>query len=139
MTFREAEKMEGFMKYVYPACFYKEKDNRYSVIMSDFPLATFGDDLPDAMYMASDAAAGRIQMLLEDGEKLPKPSAVQDIVLEQPNGFASLVYVDLDERAGDEPVEKTLTIPSWLNQAAERENIDFSMTFQDALIEKLAL
>jgi predicted RNase H-like HicB family nuclease len=127
------------MKYVYPACFYKEEDNRYSVIMPDFPIATFGDDLPDAMYMASDAAAGRIQMLLEDGEKLPKPSDVQDIVLEQPNGFASLVYIDMDDMIGDEPVEKTLTIPSWLNQAAERENINFSATFQDALIEKLAL
>ena len=38
------------MKYVYPACFYKEDDGRYSVEVPDFPLATtFGDDLADAI------------------------------------------------------------------------------------------
>jgi hypothetical protein len=34
--------------------------------------------------------------------------------------------------------EKTLTIPSWLNKAAERKNINFSATLKEALIEKIA-
>jgi predicted RNase H-like HicB family nuclease len=38
------------MKYVYPACFYKEDDGRYSVEVPDFPLSTFGDGLADAIY-----------------------------------------------------------------------------------------
>jgi hypothetical protein len=37
----------------------------------------------------------------------------------------------------EKPVKKTLTIPSWLNIAAERKNINFSATLKDALIEKI--
>lgn len=129
------------MKYVYPACFYKETDGRYSVVVTDFSLATFGDDLADAMYMAADAAAGRILIDLEEGVPLPSPSEISSIELEEGNGFVSMIYIDLDAArpAHDEkPVKKTLTIPSWLNQAAERKNVNFSATLKDALIEKLA-
>ena len=128
------------MKYVYPACFYKEDDGRYSVEIPDLNLATFGDDLPDAMYMASDAATGRILHILKDGDTLPKASNQKDITPEDETGFVSLLCVDLDAMKAnhdDTLIKKTLTIPSWLNQAAERKNINFSSTLKDALIEKL--
>ena len=128
------------MKYVYPACFYNEEDGRYSVEIPDLDLATFGDNLPDAMYMASDAAAGRILCMLKDGEAVPSASDQRDIAPDG-GGFVSLVCVDLDAaKAGhdDTPVKKTLTIPSWLNVAAERRHINFSATLKEALIEKLA-
>jgi predicted RNase H-like HicB family nuclease len=130
------------VKYVYPVCFYKEEDGRYSAEIPDLNIATFGDDLPDAMYMASDAAAGRLLLLLKEGESLPKASDQKDITPEDETGFVSLIYVDLDAMKAnhdDAPVKKTLTIPSWLNKAAERKNINFSSTLKDALIEKLAL
>jgi len=45
---------------IYPACFYKEEDG-YSVIFPDLNhLATCGDNLEEAMYMAIDALAGYI-------------------------------------------------------------------------------
>jgi predicted RNase H-like HicB family nuclease len=84
-----------FMRYVYPACFYPEPDGRYSVLMPDFPLATFGDDLVDALYMAADAAAGRLRLLLDEGAALPVPSDIRQVALEDPSGFVSLVYIDL--------------------------------------------
>jgi len=129
------------MKYVYPACFYPEEDGRFSVVFADFELATFGNDLADAMYMASDAAAGRILAMIEDGEKLPRPSHAKKIKPEAPKGFVSLVYIDLDDLKSNHeetPVKKTLTIPSWLNKAAEKKNINFSAILKDALIEKIA-
>ena len=129
------------MKYTYPACFYPEKDGRYSVIVPDFPLATYGDNIADAMYMASDAIAGRILIILEGGDSLPCPSDIKTLDLERKDGFVSLVYIDIDELKAnhdDKPVKKTLTIPSWLNQAAERKNINFSSTLREALIEKIA-
>ena len=129
------------MKYTYPACFYPEKDGRYSVIVPDFPVATFGDNLPDAMYMAADAIAGRILIDLENGEPLPSQSDIKAMKLEKEGGFVSLIYVDTDElriNHDDKPVKKTLTIPSWLNQAAERKHINFSSTLKEALIEKIA-
>ena len=129
------------MNYVYPACFYPEEGGRFSVVFADFELATFGDNLNDAMYMASDAAAGRILAILEDGEKLPKASDPKKIKPTNSTGFVSLVYVDLDllkPNHEEKPVKKTLSIPSWLNKAAEKKNINFSKTLKDALLEKIA-
>jgi len=129
------------MEYAYPACFYQEDDGRFSVVFADFELATFGDSLADAMHMAADAAAGRILSMLNDGEKLPKPSNIKKIKPEDSSGFVSMVYIDLDSLKADHddsPVKKTLTIPSWLNKAAEKKNINFSSTLKDALIEKIA-
>jgi predicted RNase H-like HicB family nuclease len=128
------------MKYVYPACFYKEEEGRYSVDIPDFSMATFGNDLADALYMAADAIAGRIHIAIREGESLPLPSDINDVIPDEPSGFVSMVYIDLDAMAlahEDKPVKKTLTIPSWLNVAAERKNINFSATLKDALMEKL--
>ena len=129
------------MKYAYPACFYKEENGQYSVAFADFELATFGDGLADAMYMAADAASGRILSMLNDGEKLPEPSNIKKVKPEDSSGFASMVYIDLDSfkaNHDESPVKKNLTIPSWLNKAAEKKNINFSSTLKDALIEKIA-
>ena len=129
------------MKYAYPACFYKEDDGRYSVEFVDFELATFGDELADAIYMAADAAGGRILSILNDGDKLPEPSNIKRIKPENSSGFVSMVYIDLDNLKANHDeslVKKTLTIPSWLNKVAEKKNINFSSTLKDALIEKIA-
>jgi predicted RNase H-like HicB family nuclease len=128
------------MKYVYPACFYPEVDGRYSVEFADFELATYGEDLADALYMAADAAAGRILSMLADGEELPEPSDAKNVEPDDPNGFVSVIFIDLDTLTSnhdERPVKKTLTIPSWLNRAAERKNINFSAALQEALVEKI--
>lgn len=35
-------------------------------------------------------------------------------------------------------IKKTLTIPEWLNDAAEKQHINFSAVLQEALIDKLS-
>jgi predicted RNase H-like HicB family nuclease len=103
------------MKYVYPACFYRENDGRYTAEFADFPLATYGDDLADAMNMAVNAAAGRILLMLKDGEPLPRASDPKEIVPEDASGFVSMVCIDLAggrfEDGGAE-ISKTVTIPA---------------------------
>ena len=84
------------MKYVYPACFYKEEDGRMSVEIPDLNLATYGGDFSDAMYMAIDAAAGRLALMLNDGEVAPKPSKQTDIIPDDETGFVSLLHIDLE-------------------------------------------
>jgi hypothetical protein len=108
--------------------------------MPDFPIATFGDNLADSIYMAADAAAGWILTSLKDGDTIPPASDINDIQPDDETGFVSLVCIDLDMHKpnyDEMPVKKTLTIPSWLNKAAERKNINFSTTLKDALLEKL--
>ena len=85
------------MKYGYPACFYKEDDGRYSVIMPDFPVASYGSDLTEAVYMIQEAAAGRIMLDLADGTPLPEPTPVDQVVPEYAGGVVSFVDVDIDQ------------------------------------------
>ena len=80
------------------------------------------------------------------------PSKLADVSLEkvakeldssvEDGSFVSLVSVDAEQYAKqhfDKAVKKTLTIPSWLNDAAVKQNINFSKLLKDALIDKLNL
>jgi predicted RNase H-like HicB family nuclease len=129
------------VKYVYPACFYPQDDGIVVVDFPDLGCTTQGNGLADALYMAAECAAGWILEEMEHGDKLPVPSDMKDIRPDEEGGFVSLVYVDMDDLKANfdtKPIKKTLTIPSWLNQAAERKNINFSAALKDALMDKLA-
>lgn len=52
----------------------------------------------------------------------------------------NMVSVDVSEYAKEhfeKSVRKTLSIPEWLNNAAQEKKINFSKTLQEALIEKI--
>ena len=67
------------MNYVYPAVFYEE-EGKISAIFPDLGnLATFGDNVADAMHMAQDACGLYLFTALRDGEPLPAPSALSEI------------------------------------------------------------
>ena len=132
---------------IYPACFFKE-DNGYSVIFPDLNyLATQGDTLEDAVAMA----AGYLYTAKMDNEKFPKASKLSDINIDRlsdelditgtyTDAFTNMVSVDVKAYAKehfDKSVRKTLTIPAWLNTAAQEEGINFSKTLQEALMSKL--
>lgn len=129
------------MKLVYPACFYKENSG-YSVVVPDLlGCCTQGESLEEAIQMAEDAALGWLLTALEENEQIPQPTEVKDVKLEYENGFVSLLLLDISaysEKYGSrKSVKKTLTIPVWLNERAERLEINFSKTLQDALIKKI--
>ena len=132
----------------YPACFYKEKTGEYSVIFPDLNhLATCGDTLEEAFTMAVDCLAGYLYNARQMGETVPEPSVLNRIdpnveYNEYEEVFINLVTVDVAEYAKrhfEKSVKKTLTIPKWLNDKAEREQINFSQLLQAALRQKLGL
>lgn len=130
------------MKLVYPACFYKEDDGGYSVDVPDLlGCCTQGENLEEAILQAEDAALGWLLTATEEGEKLPEPSNIRDIKLENSNGFVSLLLLDLSayslKYGTRKSVKKTLTLPMWLNERAEKLGIKFSKTLQDALLSKI--
>lgn len=58
------------MLFTYPAIFYKEKEGGYSVVFPDLNhLATCGDSLEEAVYMAKDCLQGYLWSCLKDGDK----------------------------------------------------------------------
>ena len=132
----------------YPACFYKEKDGGYSVIFPDLNhLATCGETLDQAFVMAVDCLAGYLYGAVKDGELVPPPSAINVIdpaaeYDEYEETFVNIVTVDIAEYAKthfEKAIKKTLTIPKWLNDRAEREHVNFSQLLQSALRQKLGV
>jgi len=128
------------MKFAYPACFYKDISG-YSVIFPDLcGCATQGDTLTEAMEMAEDAASGWLLLSVEDGDSIPQASDIKNVSLEYEDGFVSMVLIDLEEYAkshSNKAVKKTLTIPAWVNNAAEQRNMNFSAVLKDAILQQL--
>lgn len=136
---------------IYPACFFKEKKG-YSVVFPDLNwLATSGSTESMAMSKAIECLAGYLYILKMDGDDIPVASTMQDISLQKvakeldadtKGAFVNLVSVDVDEYAKahfEKSVRKTLTIPAWLNTAAQERRINFSQTLQEALIAKVRM
>ena len=127
-------------KYVYPAIFTPEEEGGYSINFPDIDgCFTQGDDLTDGMTMANDVLCLTLYGLEQDGKPIPPASKVNEIP-HAPNEFVTLIACDTiayrkfyDNKA----VKKTLSIPSWLNDMAERNGINFSGVLQDALKAKL--
>lgn len=130
------------MKLVYPACFYTEENGQYSVVFPDLNnIATYGNDLSDAIDMATDLASGWLLSMVEEKRVLPTPSNIKEVTPEN-GGFVSLITLDLTEyekNNGLKAVKKTLTIPAWMNTIAERQNVNFSALLQDAIKRELGL
>lgn len=125
-------------KYYYPAIFTKE-DIGFSVRFPDLPgCYTEGDSIEEAYKMSTEAIGLYVQN--EEGSFVfPKASAPNEIELEK-DEFLMLIEFDLMEYmkyTSNKAVKKTLTIPSWLNNLAEQNNVNFSNVLQNALMEYL--
>jgi len=124
------------VKYTYTAIFTPEKNGLYSVAFPDLQgCYTSGSDMADAIYMAQDVLCLTLFDLEQDKKLIPAASRPQDVKISE-GQFTSVVAVDTETYRRyyeNKSVKKTLTIPMWLNERAERANINFSGTLQDAL------
>ena len=79
--------------------------------------------------------------LEEDGEEIPVPTALSAVELEA-NERAVLVDVYMPSvrmAQNNKSVNRTVTLPAWLNAAALERNINFSQVLQDALKAQIGL
>ena len=126
--------------YLYPAIFtYDENDKCFLVDFIDLKgCSTFGKTIDEAYLMAQDAMG----LFLSDLEVFPKSTIPFDDIKLKENQFVSLVEVDMIEyrkKHSNIAVKKTLTIPTWLNTLAEKNDINFSQLLQRALKEELKI
>lgn len=120
-------------KLIYPGVFYKE-DHSYWVEFPDLEgCQSFGDTLEEIYENAKEALAAYCVTLLEQGKILNPPTDISKIQIPR-NAFVSLVDADLIKKS--QAVKKTLTIPSWLNEIAENNHVNFSGVLQEALMQK---
>ena len=121
------------MNVVYAAIFHPEEEGGYFVSFPDLEgCYTEGEDLADAIAMATEILGLYISVLMDDNIPYNAPTPIEK--LDPEDGF--LTYISSDpgpSRRNSKPVKKTLTIPSWLNKEAEKAGINFSKTLRKAL------
>lgn len=125
-------------KHFYPAIFHEENDGYWVEFPNLEGCQTQGDTFEDAYNMATEALGLYLQTQ-ENVFEYPEPLKVDKSIIDE---NSCVVMIEFDEieylkKFGKQSVKKTLTIPQWLNTVAERENINFSQTLQNALIEQL--
>lgn len=113
----------------------------YVVEIPDFEIGTQGDSIPEAMEMARDAIGLMGIDMEDDGKSLPIPSTLES-VSKGPGDIVTLVDVDFTEyrRQNDmRSVRRNVSLPCWLNAAAEKAGINVSAVLQAALKQQLHL
>lgn len=127
--------------YIFPAIF-DYADDGISIEFPDLPgcLSCASSD-SEALHNAKEVLRGWLLVSEQEGEDIPAPTPLIDVVAES-NQKAVLIDVCLAfhrDAYKNKAVKKTLTIPQWLNERAEHENINFSYVLQNALIQQLRI
>lgn len=120
---------------LYP-CKIRKEDGVYYVEFLDFPECfTDGESPEEVLTNARDVLEGIIFSYIKNGKPLPSPSFFE-------KGSADVTYIDawvgmVRDRVNNQAVRKTLTIPKWLNDIAEKNAVNFSAVLQTGLKEYL--
>ena len=146
------------MKVIYPVLFYEESNESYSVFVPDLQrelntnASTCGSNLEEAMTMAEELIAGIILDEMEQNNRIPIGSKIEEISFKDfekdldmdnwdyKSKFKTYILVDINkyaQRWGKELVKKTVNIPRWINSKAESLKINFSKTLEEALLQKI--
>ncbi len=134
------------MKIAYPVVFSKTGDDKDTVLVEipDIKGFTEGYGVLDAIDMARDYIGGYCYELEDDN--IPEATPISDIdissceFVDEGTSFISLVDIDIDayrRKMMNRAVRRNVSIPAWLDQAAEKEHVNFSRVLQEALIQKL--
>ncbi len=133
--------MKKAERYVYPAVFTYEDGQEIAVVFPDLDAATSGTDDNDALMSARELLGCVLYGREEDGEEIPAPTPLSRIAVGA-NERAVLVDVYMPSvrmAKINRSVNRTVTLPAWLNAAALERNINFSQVLQDALKAQLHL
>ena len=142
------------MKVAYPAIF-TETDTNILIEIPDLGIYTEANEegkakgtMADAIMMARDAIGLTCITAEDDNKDITEPSKASDIDItkgafyEDGQGVISLVDVDLvayRRQFDNKTVRRNVTLPNWLNKAAEDAHVNVSKILQEALMAKLGV
>lgn len=113
-------------------------DDGISISFPDLPgCLSCAYSTEEALKNAKEALGLHIWGLEQDDEPLPEPTQIDKIQLPV-NSVPLLVEVFMPpvrERINNRSVNRTVTLPAWLNAAALAKDVNFSKILQDALIQ----
>lgn len=142
------------MKVAYPVIF-TDVDTNILIEVPDLGILTEANEegqekgsMADAIMMARDAIGLSCIAAQDEGKDVIEPSNVIDVDISKGTfssdgiGVVSLVDVDLvtyRRMVDNKTVRRNVTLPNWLNQEAEKSNINVSKVLQEALMAKLGV
>ncbi len=127
--------MKPVERYFYPAVFTYDPGQEIAVVFPDLDVATSGTDDQDALMSARELLGIVMNGLEEDKEPIPAPTPLAQVPVRE-NQRAVLVDVFMPSvrmAQANRSVNRTVTLPAWLNAAALERNVNFSQVLQDAL------
>ena len=133
--------MKKVERYFYPAVFTYEPGQEIAVTFPDLDVATSGENEDDALISARELLGAVLCGMEEDGEEIPAATPLSKVDTKD-NELAVLVDVYMPSirmAQVNRSVNRTVTLPAWLNAAALERNVNFSQVLQDALKEKFHL
>jgi predicted RNase H-like HicB family nuclease len=120
----------------YVALLRKQPDSDYGVDFPDFPgCITAGETLEEARRMAGEALQFHIEGMIQDGETIPPPSTLDEIMTDPHHADAVAVLVDTSVRRP--AVRVNISFPADLLEAIDRVSDNRSRFLADAAREKL--
>lgn len=132
---------------MYPVIFTQTNDC-ILVEVPDLQILTEGKTMETAMEMARDAISVAIISMEDNQEPIPLPTKMTNIDIihstfsELGEMFSSLVDTDVNEyrkKIETKPVRRNVSLPGWLNHAADISGINVSKVLQEALINVLGI
>ena len=119
-------------RYIYPAVFTYEQGQEIAVVFPDLDAATSGENDEDALFSARELLGCVMFGREEDGEAIPVPTPLAQVACEENERVVLVdVYMPSVRMAQvNRSVNRTVTLPAWLNAAAQERNINFSQVLQ---------
>lgn len=129
-------------RYLFPAILTYDEGYEIAVTFPDLPgCATSGETETEAVSAGREALGLHLFGMEEDGEEIPTPSLAKDIALEDGEVIAMIdVFmpsIRLNQR--NRAVNRTVTLPAWLNAKAIECGINFSQLLQDAIKREIGI
>ena len=133
--------MKPVERYFYPAVFTYAPGEEIAITFPDLDCATSGASDDDALMSARELLGCVMLGLEEDKAEIPAPTPLAEVKTE-PGEHAMLIDVympTLRMANANRSVNRTVTLPAWLNAAALERNVNFSQVLQEALKRELSL
>lgn len=136
------------MVVIYPVILTATKDAKdtYLIYIPDIDGISEGYGIEDAYHMARDYIGGMLYDMPDD--EIPQASPISSIDVasgtfaDAGESFVTLIDLDLEayrRSINNKAVRRNVSIPAWLNQAAEDAHLNVSRILQEALMDKLGV
>lgn len=118
------------------------EDDGISIEFPDLPgCLPCAETMEEALKNAQEALGLHLWGLEQDNEEIPEPTPIQNIKLEK-NQVPAVIEVFMPsfrDKLNNRFVKKTLSLPAWLADMADKDGVNCSKVFQNALIDYLGV